>query len=786
MPLRHDALIEDSGRFELLVRSITDYAIYMLDPDGRISSWNAGAERIKGYPADEILGEHFSRFFTPEDQAAKLPQRILTEARRVGRFESQGWRVRKDGTRSWANAVVDAIRDESGDLLGFAKITRDLTESKRARETLVESEGRFRMLVDAVVDYAIYMLDPSGIIIDWNTGGERLKGFTSAEIIGQHFSRFYTPEDRAAGLPALVLETARREGRYEAVGWRLRKDGSRFWASFVVDAIHDHEGGVIGFAKITRDMTEQRAAQETLRESERQFRLLVRGVTDYALFMLDPQGVVTNWNQGAERIKGYTADEIIGQHFSRFYTEADRRSGMPAHALQAARTAGRFETEGWRVRKDGSMFWANVIMDPIRDDDGKLVGFAKITRDITEKRNAEIALQKAQAERDHAQRLEALGKLTGGVAHDFNNLLMIVSGHMETLKRLPTEDAKVRRAINAIDEAAHRAEALTKQLLTFARRQTLRPENVLIAERIESLRAMLESSVGAAIKLVVETPRDLWTVRVDPNEFELALLNIVINARDAMPKGGVITLTAGNVVLPDGAETRALHGDFVAVAVSDTGCGIAPDIVGRVFDPFFTTKELGKGTGLGLSQVHGFVHQSGGTITLRSELGRGTSITLYLPRSQTETTKPADEPEALSLRSGTALIVEDNPDVAAATAPLVEQLGYRVVFAESARTALDILSRGKIDLMITDIVMAGEMNGIELAQAVREKNPQIPVVLVTGYSEQLGAAGPGFTVLRKPYRLVELNRAISKAIAESEGAPPPNVIKLHSARRPQG
>jgi PAS domain S-box-containing protein len=786
MPLRHDALIEDSGRFELLVRSITDYAIYMLDPDGRISSWNAGAERIKGYPADEILGEHFSRFFTPEDQAAKLPQRILAEARRVGRFESQGWRVRKDGTRFWANAVVDAIRDESGDLLGFAKITRDLTESKRARETLVESEGRFRMLVDAVVDYAIYMLDPSGIIIDWNTGGERLKGFTSAEIIGQHFSRFYTPEDRAAGLPALVLETARREGRYEAEGWRLRKDGSRFWASVVVDAIHDHEGGVIGFAKITRDMTEQRAAQETLRESERQFRLLVRGVTDYALFMLDPQGVVTNWNQGAERIKGYTADEIIGQHFSRFYTEADRRSGMPARALQAARTAGRFETEGWRVRKDGSMFWANVIMDPIRDDDGKLVGFAKITRDITEKRNAEIALQKAQAERDHAHRLEALGKLTGGVAHDFNNLLMIVSGHMETLKRLPTEDAKVRRAINAIDEAAHRAEALTKQLLTFARRQTLRPENVLIAERIESLRAMLESSVGAAIKLVVETPRDLWTVRVDPNEFELALLNIVINARDAMPKGGVITLTAGNVVLPDGAETRALHGDFVAVAVSDTGCGIAPDIVGRVFDPFFTPKELGKGTGLGLSQVHGFVHQSGGTITLRSELGRGTSITFYLPRSQTEATKPADEPEALSLRCGTALIVEHNPDGAAATAPLVEQLGYRVVFAESARTALDILSRGKIDLMITDIVMAGEMNGIELAQAVREKNPQIPVVLVTGYSEQLGAAGPGFTVLRKPYRLVELNRAISKAIAESEGAPPPNVIKLHSARRPQG
>jgi PAS domain S-box-containing protein len=775
---------EEARRFELLVRGVTDYAIYMLDLDGYIVSWNQGAQRIKGYSDAEILGEHFSRFFTPEDQQRGFPKHILTQARKNGRFESEGWRVRKDGTRFWANAVIDAIYDDDK-LIGFAKITRDLTERKAAQEALLQSENRFRMLVDAVIDYAIYMLDPSGIITNWNTGAERMKGYTAEEIIGHHFSRFYTKEDRAAGLPAQVLENARREGRYEAEGWRIRKDGSRFWASVVVDAIRDNDGHLIGFAKITRDMTERQAAQETLRESERQFRLLVRGVTDYALFMLDPQGIVTNWNQGAERIKGYSADEIVGQHFSRFYTEADRRNGMPARALQIARTEGRFEAEGWRVRKDGTMFWANVILDPIRDDDGQLIGFAKITRDITERRNAELALQKAQAERDHAQRLEALGKLTGGVAHDFNNLLMIVSGHLETLKRLQTENPRARRAIDAIEQAASRAESLTRQLLTFSRRQTLNPETFKLSERLEALRTMIESSIGSAVRLVTQVPDDVWPVHVDPNELELALVNIVINARDAMPKGGVITLSAGNVILPDG-EAGSLKGDYVAISLADTGTGIAPDIVGKIFDPFFTTKEHGKGTGLGLSQVHGFAHQSGGTVRVTSKLGSGTTVTIYLPRCQESRAAVSQDVELISMHSGTALIVEDNPEVASATATLVEQLGYAANVAENASVGLARLARGGISIVITDIVMAGEMDGIALARHIRKTNPRIPIVLVTGYAEQLSAAENDFTVLRKPYRLTELNRAISKATAEAEGAPAGNVVKLPRNRRAEG
>ena len=502
MPLtvhRSQGLI-DAHKLELLLDAVSDFAIYMLDTEGFVASWNAGAEKVKGYAPTEIIGQHFSRFFTAEDQAKRLPQSILDFARTYGRHEAEGWRVRKDGGRFWCNAVLHHVRDEHGDLIGFAKVTRDITERIRARDSLLESERRFRILVEGVIDYAIYMLDPSGVIVNWNTGAQRLKGYTADEIVGQHFSKFYSKEDRRTGLPARVLETASREGRYEAEGWRVRKDGSRFWASVVIDAIRNEKGDLEGFAKVTRDITERRAAQDTLRESERQFRLLVAGVTDYALYMLDPNGIITSWNAGAERIKGYQANEIIGQHFSKFYTERDRAAGLPSQALYAAAQEGRFEAEAWRIRKDGTMFWANVVMDPIRDEDGILVGFAKITRDITERRDAQIELQDAQQQRAQAQKMDALGQLTGGVAHDFNNLLMVVSGHIQTIKKKITDDPKVVRAAEAIELAAQRGATLTRQLLTFSRRSPHNPVVLSLRERLEASHMMLTGSIGAMVK----------------------------------------------------------------------------------------------------------------------------------------------------------------------------------------------------------------------------------------------------------------------------------------------
>ncbi|MBV9456784.1 MAG: PAS domain S-box protein, partial [Bradyrhizobium sp.] len=716
----------EAGRLELLLDAVADYAIYMLDPDGFVTTWNAGAERVKGYQAVEIVGQHFSRFFTPEDQASGLPERILERARSHGRHEAEGWRVRKDGTRFWANAIAQPVLDAQGALIGFAKITRDITERVQAQRAILETERRFRIFVEGVIDYAIYMLDPSGIITNWNSGAERLKGYSADEIIGQHFSKFYTKEDRTSGLPIRVLEAAARDGHYEAEGWRVRKDGSRFWASVVVDAIRDDKGVLLGFAKVTRDITERRTALETLRESERQFRLLVSGVIDYAIYMLDPNGIVSSWNAGAQRIKGYAADEIIGHHFSRFYTEPDRSAGVPARALYTATREGRFEAEGWRVRKDGTVFWASVVIDAIRDESGELVGFAKITRDITERRDAQLELQEAQRQRSHAQRMDALGQLTGGVAHDFNNLLMIVSGHIRNLQKAVTADPKLSRAANAIAYAAERGAALTRQLLTFSRRQTLNPKVFHIAETVSACRTMLESSAGSSVRLSVAIGPETWPVNVDESEFELALVNLTLNARDAMQTGGAIVIAAENVNVTAGDTDARIEGEFVAVRVTDTGSGIAPDVLPKIFDPFFTTKEVGKGTGLGLSQVHGFAHQSGGTVHIDSRLGRGTTVTMYLPRSVEKPQAVQEESQTERSGGGTVLVVEDNPEVLAVCVSMLEQLGYETYAVSGPLAALEVIESRNFDLVLSDIVMPGGMDGAALANIIRARKPELP------------------------------------------------------------
>jgi PAS domain S-box-containing protein len=626
------------------------------------------------------------------------------------------------------------------------------------RRNLFESERRFRLLVEGVVDYAIFMLDPGGIISNWNAGARRIKGYEAAEVVGRHFEMFYLPEDREAGMPARSLQTARENGRFEAEGWRLRKDGTKFLASVVIDAIYEADE-LIGFAKITRDITERANAQVALHASESQLRLLVSGVTDYALYMLDPNGIVTNWNIGGQRIKGYLPEEIIGRHFSRFYSEADKAAGRPARALQLARDHGRYEEEGWRVRKDGTFFWASVVIDAIRDDHGDILGFAKITRDISERREAQQKLEKIQRQLAESQKLDALGQLTGGVAHDFNNLLMIISGNIHILKRLAGNDAKGLRAVQAIEKASQHGASLTRQLLTFARRQSVSPQTVDLSERIHSLREVLDTGLGGSVQIVIRVDAGVWPVTVDPGEFEAALVNLVVNARDAMAGGGTITIRASNTCLDDDARS----GDFVAIRVEDTGTGIPPDVVAKVFDPFFTTKPVGKGTGLGLSQVHGFAHQAGGTVTVESELGKGTTLTIYLPRGVPETASASVEPD--SVGSGTVLLVEDNPDVASASAGLLEQLGYSVRWVPDAESALSALDRGSIDLVFSDIVMSGKMDGLGLARAIKQKHPALPILLATGYSDALQSVRGDFQILRKPYQLHELSRALSRLSA---------------------
>jgi PAS domain S-box-containing protein len=496
--------------------------------------------------------------------------------------------------------------------------------------------------------------------------------------------------------------------------------------------------------------------QRDLFESERSFRLLVDNVADYALYMLDPTGIVTSWNIGGQRIKGYAPEEIVGQHFSCFYTETDRANGKPLRALRIAEETGRYEEDGWRVRKDGTFFWASVVIDPIRED-GDLIGFAKITRDITERREAQLKLEQMQQQLAEAQKLDALGQLTGGVAHDFNNLLMIISGSLHTLRKGVDDDPKLQRALSAIDAASKRGAALTSQLLTFARRQSVNPQTVDATERINAVRDVLNAGVSGAVKLQFDLERSVWPVLVDVTEFETALVNLVINARDAMPDGGTITVAAHNNTLSEEANA----GEYVAITVSDNGTGIAPDVLSKIFDPFFTTKAIGKGTGLGLSQVHGFAHQAGGTVRVSSELGKGTTIAILLPRKDSRLA--VDAVDAVETGgSGTVLLVDDNPEVAAVSTNLLEQLGYTVRRVDNAEAALREIEANGIDLVFSDIVMPGKMDGLGLARHLKALRPQLPILLATGYSEAALNVRGDFPILRKPYEIHQLSQAIAK------------------------
>jgi len=615
---------------------------------------------------------------------------------------------------------------------------------------------RARFVAETASDHAIYMLDPHGTVASWNGRARDFTGYLADEIIGHAFSRFFTDEDRAAGLPDKILHEAAQAGRCEQEGWRIRKDGGRTWTHAVIDPVYGHQSELLGYVEMIRTIHTGHQANRALYDSEQRFRLLVQGVRDYAIYMLDLDGRVINWNAGAEAIKGYSAEDIIGEHFSRFYTEEDRARGEPERALRTALEQGRYEREAERVRKDGSRFWANVVIDPIHDEQGRLVGYAKITRDVTEKRRAQEELEEARAALFQAQKLQALGELTGGIAHDFNNLMTVIRGSAELLQSESLTPEKRARYVQAIIETADRATTLTGRLLTFGRRQAVAPEVIDLGLRLDALGEVLARTLDSAISVRVEVDPDAWRIEADPAEFETALLNAAFNARDAMPSGGELLIAVSN--LPEEEAVR--------IAVSDTGEGIAEDLMPRVFEPFFTTKPVGKGTGLGLSQIHGFAAQAGGRAELVSERRKGTTVSLILPRSQR-----AADPIASRMESGRhwemldVLLVEDSDVVRTFARSLLEELKAKVTEASSAREARRLLKQRRFDLVFTDIVMPG-MSGLELARLLRSTMPDQPVLLATGYSKEVSSGeAAGFQIVRKPYGAETLTTAIAKALA---------------------
>jgi len=649
------------------------------------------------------------------------------------------------------------------------------------RQSQADLDARVRQRTTALADANIQLSEAQRLAnlgswswdvvsnrITWSDQLHDIYGVAPDQFSGKldDFIGFIHPEDRAK-VQALISDALEGGNSFAHSERIVRRDGSVRHLQSVGEVVRDKNGAALRMLGICLDVTDRKDAESALRESEESYRLLVTGVHDYAIFMLDSEGHVRNWNAGAARIKGYRADEVVGRHFSMFYTPEDLAAGAPQRGIEMAASDGKYEAQGWRVRKDGTRFFASVVIGALRNDDGGLVGFAKITRDITAQHEAEIALEQTREQLAQSQKMEALGQLTGGIAHDFNNLLMIVSGYAQLLQRR-LQDPKDVRAVEAIHAATGRGEKLTRQLLTFSRRQQLMPVVIDLRQRIDAVRDMLAPSLRGDIAFSYDIEDEIWPVEVDSGELELALVNLAVNARDAMPDGGSITLQARNVVLKPGSAADPLEGDFVAIAVIDNGTGMPPETIKRVFEPFFTTKPVGKGTGLGLSQVHGFAKQSGGAVTVTSTLGEGTAVSIYLPRSRAGVPEAAGERAAKEAKAvqGTVLVVEDSREVADVTSAMFEQLGYRVVRAENAAEALRHLEQGiGFDLVFSDIVMPGAINGLALAQICREQFPGIPILLTSGFNDAAAAAESRFDILRKPFELSALERAIASVRA---------------------
>ena len=790
---------ESRGR-EYFYRELLDAlpaAIYTTDPAGRITFFNQAAVALAG--RRPVLGSDrwcvSWRLFWPDGTPMghdECPMAIaLREDRAIRGTELIA--ERPDGVRVPILPYPTPLHDESGKLLGAVNMLVDISDRKKAEQALRrfnamlqqnvadrtqeleeasaklhESERDFRMLVQSVSDYAIFMLDRDGFVISWNAGAERIKGYKADEIIGRHFSRFYTEEDRAGGLAQRALATAAREGRYEAEGWRVHKDGRLFWASVIIDPIRDDAGRLVGFAKVTRDVTERRKAQEALAESAELARGIIDGALD-AFVQIDDSGTVLEWNAQAEVVFGWSRRDAVGKSLATLILP---RSDRARHrkGLERLLRAGVERIRGRRlqmqaVRRDGKEITVELTITALRRGERYL--FNGFVRDLTEKLASEAQLH-------HALKMETIGQLTGGVAHDFNNLLTAIIGNLEVLATKVPERGSAARCLQAALSAAWRGSGLTEQLLAFSRREEIRPEILGVDRLLRDIVLLCQKTVGEGIEILVRAQSKLWTCRVDPGQLEAVLLNLAANARDAMNGSGTLTIAADNIVFGAKDDAGLAAGEYVVVSVSDTGCGMTNQVMARAFEPFYTTKEPGKGTGLGLSQVYGFARQCGGTARIESKRGKGTTVRIYLPRAEGEISEHRslkDLSRASRAPDSTAaiLIVEDHGDVRQTLTEVLSHLGYRVLTTTTGSEALAILQQeNSIEVLLSDVVLPGGLSGIELARTARKLKPELKVVLSSGYvgDEARHVLNQGeFSFLPKPYRPAELAAKLTEVLA---------------------
>jgi PAS domain S-box-containing protein len=743
----------------LILEGVKSHAIFMLDAIGNVATWNPGAERIKGYKAEEIIGRHFSRFYTRQDIENGKPQRELRIAAAEGVFEEEGLRVRKDGSLFWAIVTITPLYGRGPDPIGFVKVARDITDRKKMQEALRVSEDRFHLLVDGVSDHAILMLDPSGTILTWNRGAQRMDGYEAEEIVGRHYSCLFTPELIADGKPAQELKQAAAVGKVEVEGWRIRKNGSRFWVNGTLAALYDENGQVKGFAKITRDLTAKRRNDELLQS--------VLNHTLDGIIGIDERGTISMINRAGETLFGRSGSEVVGQNVKvlmpePYHAEHDGYLANYQRTGEAKIIGIGREVQG--LRKDGSTFPLDLAVTEFQLDNQRY--FVGIVRDISDRKKLENQLHQSQ-------KMEAFGQLAGGVSHDFNNLLTVILGYSDMLlAKLPADDPKT-RMVGQIHRAGERAASLTRQLLAFSRQQVLETKVLDLNAIVADIEKMLRRLIGEDVQISIVLAPEISAVKVDAGQIEQVIINLAVNARDAMPQGGKLTIETKNADLDEfyaKTHVEARPGRFVMLAISDTGGGMTPEVKARIFEPFFTTKGVGQGTGLGLAVVHGIVKQSGGNVDVYSEAGIGTTFRIYLPGvEQPAAALPGSAPEAPTQGRETILLVEDEDNVRDLATVVLEGCGYRVFTAPEGLAALQLMAtcREAIDLLVTDVVMP-QMGGRKLAETLLAEHPELRVLFMSGYTDDAvvrhGVLQANANFLQKPFTPTSLARKVREVL----------------------
>ncbi|WP_157119354.1 PAS domain S-box protein [Azohydromonas lata] len=752
------ALLSD-GHDELFRRfmdSVHDYAIFLLTPEGLIASWNVGAERIKGYHADEIIGRHFSVFYPQEALERDVPAQALCTAVQQGQWRDEGWRLRKDGSRFWAHVLISPLLGPTGEVLGFSKVTRDMTEKREGEQRLVEGERNLRLLVETVQDYAIFSLDCHGVITSWNRGAQRIKGYTAQEAVGRHFSMFYEPPDVARGWPQEELERTAEQGRFEDEGWRVRKDGSRFWANVVITAIKDEHGRLLGFSKVTRDLTERRRHEEQLREREESLRLLVEGVRDHAMFLLDAKGRIKAWNAGGQRLLGYDSAQVLEHDVSMFYPEEDRLAGKPQAELASAQSAGHLLVEGWRQRADGTRFWAEVTTTRLEGDGESAAprGFIRIVRDLTERRRAETLEMEGRR----------LSEFIAVLSHELRNPLAPIRNAVAILGRF-TDEPQARWCLDLLGRQIGHMTRLVDDLLDVSRITSgkIRLEPVAL-----ELNTLVRMAVDAASAMVKQHGHSL-TVRLAPMPIQImgdttrltqVVANLLTNATKYTPPPGRIDVSVRD------------DGDVATMQVNDTGIGMSESLLQRAFKPFVQgVRALDRsegGLGVGLALVKNIVELHGGSVSAASAgTGKGTTITVTLPIRKQAATEPSAAAQTVVVPSPRrVLVVDDHHDVAESLAMLLRMSGHDVQVAQDGPMALGMAAALRPDIVLLDIGLPG-MDGYELARRIRElpELGAVQLIAVTGHgreADRQAAAAAGFhAFITKPVDPEELARLVN-------------------------